>query len=76
MQLQHRGEIPGLAPNKLTEVLRTSQGWKMELSKGYLCGVRGKTQSCDRQLKFSLQALQVLQASLDQGPVLRKVGHQ
>ncbi|XP_014818861.1 PREDICTED: uncharacterized protein LOC106901046 [Calidris pugnax] len=43
-QLQHGGGISKLAPNKLIEVLRSSQGWKMELSKGYLCGVRGKTQ--------------------------------
>lgn len=31
-------------------------------------------QICDTQLKFSLQALQDLQASLDWSPVLRKAG--
>jgi len=45
----------------------------MELVKGYLRGTHGKTQVCDTQLKFSPQALQDLQVSLDQSPVLRKV---
>lgn len=65
MKLWRGGEIPKLAPNKPIEVLRSTQGWKMELSKGYLCGVHGKTQICARQLKFSLQALQDLQARLE-----------
>ena len=74
MHLQHGGEIHRLAPNKLVEVLRSSQGWKMELGRGYLCGIQGKTQLCDVQVKFSLQALQDLQANLDWRPVLRKAG--
>lgn len=32
--LQHGEERHRLAPNKLIEVLRNSQGWKMELSRG------------------------------------------
>lgn len=74
MWLQRGGEIPRLAPNKLVEVLRSSQGWEMELGKGYLFGIYGRTQICDMQPKFSLQALQDLQASLDRSPVLRKAG--
>jgi len=65
--------MPRLALKRLVEVLRSTQGWEMELVKGYLRGTHGKTQVCDTQLKFSPQALQDLQVSLDQSPVLRKV---
>lgn len=46
----------------------------MEFGNGYLCGIHGRTQVCDIQVKLSLQALQDLQANLDWSPVLRKAG--
>lgn len=45
----HEGEIHKLGPNKLVEVLRSSQGWKMELGKGYFCSICGKTQTTEVQ---------------------------
>lgn len=74
MHLQRGGEIHRLAPNRMVEVLRSSWDWKMEFGNGYLCGIHGRRQVCDIQVKLSPQALQDLQANLDWSPVLRKAG--
>lgn len=41
MGFQHGEEMHRLAPNKLLEVWRSSQGWNMELDKG--CGILGRS---------------------------------
>lgn len=73
VQLQQGGEISRSTPNKLAEVWEAARAGTWSSERATSVAFMGR-QICDTQLKFSLQALQDLQASLDWSPVLRKAG--